>query len=369
MTATRIAVFIAGAAGVAFTLGSAVKTVILPRAVTSRITRAVFGILREVFELVAGPRASFERRDRILALYAPVGLMTLVLVWLTMLLLGYWGMFWANGIQPAGRALVLSGSSLLTLGFERGEDLPNIILSFSEAVLGLVILALLISFLPTLYGTFARRELFVSRLEVPAGNPPSSEDMLVRLHRIGMPTERLDDIFESAQVWFAELGESHTSFPMLAFFRSQQPEHSWVTTAGVVLDVASLVASSLDQPGDAEVDLTIRAGYVALRRIAVVFDIPFDPDPAPGDPISISRAEFDGVVDRLAEAGVPIKADRDRAWRDFSGWRVNYDGALLGLAMLTGAPPSTWISDRGMARARGVVRRRSSGRDTGVPRG
>ncbi len=97
---------------------------------------------------------------------------------------------------------------------------------------------------------------------------------------------------------------------------------------------------------DPRANLCIRAGYLALRRIAEFFQIPFNPDPHPEDPISISEAEFIEVYDQLAAVGVPLKPDRAQAWRDFSGWRVNYDYVLLSLAALTMAPETPWTSDR-----------------------
>ena len=92
--------------------------------------------------------------------------------------------------------------------------------------------------------------------------------------------------------------------------------------------------------------MCIRSGFLALRRIADFFGLVYDPDPAPDDPISITRGEFDAVWTRLAEAGVPLVDDQDQAWRDFAGWRVNYDAVLLALAEMTMAPYAPWTSDR-----------------------
>jgi hypothetical protein len=122
-----------------------------------------------------------------------------------------------------------------------------------------------------------------------------------------------------------------------------------VTAAGAILDSAALAASTLDIPRDAHADLCIRAGYLALWRIADLFRLTYSQAPAPDDPISISREEFDEVCRQLAQAGVPLKTDRDQAWRDFQGWRVNYDKVLLGLARLTMAPYAPWSSDRSLA--------------------
>ena len=88
------------------------------------------------------------------------------------------------------------------------------------------------------------------------------------------------------------------------------------------------------------------SGLICLQRIASVFDIPFDPDPSPANPISVSRSEYDEVYDALAAKGIPVKSDRDQAWRDFAGWRVNYDVPLVALTVLTVAPPAPWSSDR-----------------------
>jgi hypothetical protein len=115
-----------------------------------------------------------------------------------------------------------------------------------------------------------------------------------------------------------------------------------------VLDAASLAASTLDIPKDVQADLCIRSGSLALQRIADFFEIPYDSKPRPDDPISISRAEFDAACRELENQGVPLKRDLDQAWRDYSGWRVNYDTPLLALAGLTMAPYAPWVSDRSL---------------------
>ena len=106
--------------------------------------------------------------------------------------------------------------------------------------------------------------------------------------------------------------------------------------AGRCYPGASLLASTVDRPRSPDAELCIRAGYVALRRIAGFFDIRHNPDPHwPEESTSIDRREFDHVCQELAEAGVPLKADLAQARRDFAGWRVNHDRVLLALAALT----------------------------------
>jgi len=345
--AARIVVFAAGAFVVYATVGSAVRTVILPRGVPAKLGRFVFVTLRSVFRLWAGPSATYERRDRVMALYAPVGLLALLATWVTLVMVGYIAMFWGVGHRSLRTSFYLSGSSLLTLGFERPPDIPSAALTFTEAGLGLVLLALLITYLPSIYGAFSRRELAVTDLEVRAGSPPSGVEMIERYWILGR-VDRLDEVWRRWEEWFEEIEESHTSFPAVVFFRSPQPDHSWVTAAGAVLDGASLVTSTVDVPRNVQAEFCIRAGYLALRRIAGFFGVPYDASPKRGDPVTIGRDEFDAVCERLATAGVPLKLDRDEAWLDFIGWRVNYDQVIVALAGLTMAPYAPWSSDRSL---------------------
>jgi hypothetical protein len=272
-------------------------------------------------------------------------MLVLVAAWLALVTVGFMMVFWAIEQKGWADAFHESGSSLLTLGFKPVEGALLQLLSFVEAALGLGLLALLITYLPTLYGSFQRRERLVALLEVRAGNPPSAVEMLGRFHRIGW-TDRLTDVWSDWEEWFADIEESHTSFPMLAFFRSPQPQRHWVTAAGTVMDCAALVMAALEGPRQPRAALAVRSGFLALRRIAGFFGVRYDPDPAPTDPISITRAEFDEAYDELERAGLPLVSDRDRAWRDFAGWRVNYDTVLLAMAEITMAPYAPWTSDR-----------------------
>lgn len=345
MLILRVIYFILGAITVAGTILSAIRTFVLPRAASARLTTIVFVTMRHLFNLRMRFADSYIERDRILAFYVPFSLLLLPIVWLSLALLGYTGMFWALGIEPWDAALKLSGSSLLTLGFSNTNGVATTILAFTEAIVGLILIAILIAYLPTMYTAFSRRELAVTLLEVRAGSPPSPVELIERTHRIG-GLHWLTDLWKTWEIWFAEVEESHTSLAALPFFRSPQPGKSWVTAAGTILDAAALTRSALDLPPDPQADLCIRAGYLCLRRISDFFGIAYDPRPKPDTPISITRAEFDAVCEHLAASGVPLKADRDQAWRDYAGWRVNYDAVLLGLSDLMMAPKAMWSSDR-----------------------
>jgi hypothetical protein len=344
----RVLVGLLGAAIVVATFLSAVRTVVLPRGVPARLGTVVFRSLRVLFEIRARPSQSYERRDRVLAMYAPIGLLSLLAAWMTLTLFGYACIYWALGGRTFGDALRVSGSSLLTLGFLEPFDGPGVAFALSEALLGLVLLAMLITYLPSIYGAFSRREGLVTALDIRAGMPPSGV-RLVEFFGIMGQIENLGDFWTDWERWFVDIEESHTSFPAVVFFRSPEPGHSWVVAAGAVLDGASLLAASVDIPREPRAEFAIRAGYLALRHIADFFGIRYHPDPHfPDQPISVTREEFDEVWDRLARGGVPMKPDRDRAWQDFGGWRVNYDVPLVALAQLTVAPVALWSSDRGI---------------------
>ena len=348
----NVVVFLAGFALVIVALNAAVKTVVLPRSAPVTLTNLVFRAMRLLLRPWTRAARSYEARDRVMAFYAPISLLLLPVSWLLFVALGYTGIFWALGVRPWSAAFKLSGSSLLTLGFSDVDRLETIVAAFSEATLGLGLVALLIAYLPTMYAAFSRRETAVSLLEVRAGSPPRATEMIARANRL-RDLSALSVEWERWEVWFAELEESHTTLAALVFFRSPQPGRSWVTASGAVLDAAAVFASAVDVPRDPRADLCIRAGYLALRSIADFFDISYDPDPQADDPISIGREEFDAACDELAAQGVPLKPDRDQAWRDFAGWRVNYDTVLLALANLTMAPYAPWSSDRSLRREGG----------------
>lgn len=344
-----VAAFIAGLIIIVGTVASAIRTFVLARSARDPIVSMVFRSMRWLFNLRLKRLKTYEERDGIMAIFAPVSLIFLPITWITFLIIGYMLVYWSLGVRPLSEAYILSGSSLLTLGFaSRHDNLIVTTFEFTEAALGLIIVAVLISYLPTMYAGFSRRESAVTMLEVRAGSPPSALEMIIRIHQI-RGLDYLEEMWVAWEVWFSELEESHTSLAALVFFRSTKPQRSWLTAAGTVLDAASIYVSTLDRPASPQAQLCIRAGFIALRYIGDYFRLEHPKDPHyPQDHISISREEFDDVYDQLAAAGVPVKPDRDQCWLDFAGWRVNYDMVLLRLAALTMAPYAQWSSDRSL---------------------
>ena len=195
------------------------------------------------------------------------------------------------------------------------------VLTFAESASGLAVLALLIAYLPTIYSAFSRRELLVAKLAVRAGTPPTAVELIERYHAIGW-NDQLAVLWATWEDWFAEIAETHTTFAVLAFFRSPNPDRSWITAAGAVLDGAALANSTLSIPWSPR-GRALHPGRVprAAASSPTSTGSPYNPDPTPDGPISISREEFDEAYRRLGGAGVPIRPDHERAWRDFAGWR------------------------------------------------
>ncbi len=328
------------------TILSAIRSVVLPRATQSAIPNLTVRLVRAGFRLRATHSSSYRERDRVMAVLAPIALVAMLVSWLLILFVAYGFIFFClGGLSPA-QAAEVSGSSIVTLGTTGTSRLAPDLLSYSEAGLGLLLVALFISYFPSIYAAFTRRETGVTLLQVRAGDPPLPITMLIRYHRIEGRLHQLTELWRTWEVWFADIEESHTTFPILVHFRSPQPERSWITAAGTLLDAAAFWMAGVDHVVDPDAQLCLRAGFLALRRIADGFGIGYDPDPAPDDPISVDRGEWELAMAELDAAGVPVVADRDRAWLDWRGWRVNYDTVLLGLARVTEAPLVPWISDR-----------------------
>lgn len=345
MIVFHVLTFVLGSTLIVAAVFSAIRTFVVPRGVPDRLTRSVFVAMRYVFSLLLHWHRSFAARERAMAFFAPLGLLTLPAVWLACLLAGYTVLFWGLGVGSWRDAFTASRESMLSLGYALATAPSTEAFAFSETVLSLLLAAILISYLPTMYAAFSQREAAVTGLETLAGSPPSPAKMLIRFHLItGM--DQIGEVWATWLSWFETVQESHTSLQPLVFYRSPLPNRSWVTAAGAVLDTAAIVASTLDRKRDPRSELCIRAGYLCLQRIADGFRIPYNPDPQPGDPISVTRAEYDALYDQLASKGLPLKPDRDQCWRDFAGWRVNYDAVLVALAILTVAPDASWSSDR-----------------------
>jgi hypothetical protein len=221
----------------------------------------------------------------------------------------------------------MSGSSLFTLGTVSGNGGVQVTIGFVEASIGLTLLALLIAFIPTLYTAFQRRELSVARLAVRAGVPATPWGVLEVAQSV-KSFDALDKLWLEWEQWFIDVGETHTTLTILNYYRSPNPNQTWIGAAATVLDAAALFNAAVDVEPSPTAGLCIRSGWIALRRLADYFRIPYPLHPERTIPIAISRHEFNLVLEHLARSGVPLVADHDAAWQDFLGWRVNYDAII-----------------------------------------
>ncbi|MDQ2793495.1 MAG: hypothetical protein M3Y12_05745 [Bacteroidota bacterium] len=339
--ALRVVAGLGGVMLVITTLSAAIRSFVLPRNEVVRLNVWVFMGIRTIFDAAARLANSYEQRDRIMAHYAPVALVALPVVWEALVSLGYTGLYWAVGEGSLLHCYQLSGSSLLTLGTIDNFSLIGDVLTYSEAALGLLLLTLLLSYLPTIYQAFARREATVALLELRAGTPPTPAALLGWLNHDG--SVQNDDVqWAEWEKWFIDIEESHTSLPSLSFFRSPQPGRSWVTAGGLILDTAALLFAAVDGPQPRQAQLTFKAGCLAMNRVYRFFDTKAGAEPVDLLPESGTaepgRAEFDQACQLLADKGLKICDDRAAAWQQYRELRSRYATALRFLGRLLMAP-------------------------------
>jgi hypothetical protein len=337
---------------------SALETVVLPRNGFTRIARCVFAVADRLLVLRWRSEA---RRANLRALYAPVALVSLPLVWMLTVTLGFSFIFWGISQDTTQRSFEISGSSLFTLGFAEPEGSARIWLTFVEATIGLGLVALLISYLPTIYAAHHEREKGISVLRPFAGTPPSPIEMLGNLQRLG--TLDNPELWRTAATWMLELDQTHTAFPALSYFPESSPDQAWVASVGALLDGAALYLSasaySTEENATDEVKGPVMAlayGMPTLVRIGRAAGLPISPpvrlmetlarasEPAPD--ISIGREEYIAALDRLHPLLPVPEAEREDCWRRFAWIRSGYDQALRGMAGLTLAPTAEWTTDR-----------------------
>lgn len=330
-------IFLVGASIVLATVLSAVRTIVLPHGRSANVTRLLFRSGRGLMS--AGERLSHRtgRRHEIRSLYAPLALVSLPMVWLSMALGGFTAMFWALNTRPLRDAFKLAGSSMLTIGFFDVNDIPRLAVGFFAAALTISLLGLLlVTYLPSMYQAYSARETAISELETFAGEPPSPVELLVRHHQVGA-LDQIPELFRAWQKIFFELRETHTALPAVVMFRSSSQNRDWVQAVESLLDSAGLWNSAVMAAEDPQASLCIRAGSLALGDIADFFGIDIVSDPRPSDPVSVERTAFDAMYVELVASGVEVHSSADEAWSAWSGWRVNYDSAVQGLKALTGA--------------------------------
>lgn len=353
---------IAGVFLIAVALRDVFQGVIVPRAenTTLRVSRYLMRGMWHVWPLLAYrmyPRDA-RRREDFLGTFAPFHLVTLLATWVVMLVIG-WGLVFYGlraDLHPAdesfGSALYYAGSSLLTIGYGdiTAHTAAARVLSLVAAASGLGTVAVVTSFLFSVFGSFQERERFVVTIGARAGVPPSGVGLLA-VHAYAGLRGDVAQVFRDGQMWTATVMESHLAYPILTMFRSSHDYESWVGTLGSLMDAAALVISTLDPESmaNAQTQGQARMLYNLGRHLANDFAESFRFEErfsahAP-EAAGIEQHEFDMACEQLYEAGYQLR-DRGRAWAEFSRLRSSYGPHLNALARWLEIPPVQWIGDR-----------------------
>ena len=286
----HVAAFIAGlfcCLGVAL---DAFQTIILPRRPTGRfqITHLFLAATWKPWVVMAERAGNKKMRDQIYSIYGPLSLLLLLLLWALLLISGF-AMFYFSMRSPFGDAMMqhtpgswaqfgtdlyVSGTTLFTLGL--GDVVPHsrfarAIIVFESGV-GLGFFALVIGYLPVLYQAFSRREVSVALLDSRAGSPPNAAELL-RRHTFEGGLEALTTLLEEWERWSAEILESHISYPILCYYRSQHDNQSWLSALVSILDTCSLLISVIEGTPSRQAQLTFVMARHALVDIGQVFGV------------------------------------------------------------------------------------------------
>ncbi len=342
--------FGAGVAVLLWTWTSVIGTLVVPRAIRSPISKVADGSVDVAFRLITKGVGSFTRRDAILAWQAPIALLVRLVVWMILFFIGYSLVLLPFIPGQVARAFSEAGSSLFTLGYAAPAGTSSTTVDYLAAFTGLIVVALQIGYLPTLYAAFNRRETEVSLLMSRAGLPAWGPELLGRT-RFGIgdtdATPALVELFDTWERWAAEVAESHTTY--LALVRLRSPRHlsHWLTSLLAIMDAAALhLALAPTHEPRLRARLCLRMGFVALRQIGVAMGLPVQEDPDPDQPLALTYEEFAAAVAMLVELGYPAEVSAEEAWPHFRGWRVNYESVAYALAYAVDAPPAMWSGSR-----------------------
>jgi len=328
--------------------GIAIRTFMVPTGAPPLINRVLFRFTQALFDAIIRPIRSEARRHSVLSLFAPVSLLVVLSVVLAMIGFGYTLALYGAGIKPMLRAFLFSGSALSTMGFESpGTNFWVIVLSAVEALTVVIIVALLIGYLPTIYSSYQQREQAVDNLDELTGAKPDGIKVVDAYVNIFGPS-RLGELWQTWITWFADLATSGSTLSGELFLRSSRWDRSWICAAGAMLDAASLVYSSLDLTTDPAADRLVRLGSRALRQVLDPLRLRCPDQPKwPEIPINITQQEFDEAYDHLQQSGLPVKPDKSAAWQTFAQHRVQYECSLMTLVRLKNPPRGArWTTDR-----------------------
>ncbi|GAA4052589.1 hypothetical protein GCM10023063_46140 [Arthrobacter methylotrophus] len=353
MTVIVWACFSVGMAGLLLTWMSVIGTLIVPRSLRSTLSRVTALATMRVFLAITKPVASYEVRDRILAWQSPMSLFVRLLVWVILFDLSFSLLLLPFVDGDMWQAASEAGSAMFTLGYAAPSNVGNTVLVYVAAYTGLIVIALQIGYLPTLYAAFNRREAEVTLLVSRAGSPSWGPELLVRT-RFGMAaqtsTSELSELYRTWERWAADVAESHSTYLTLVWFRSPSPQSNWLNSLLSVMDAAALQLSlSPESAPSTRARLVLRMGFTCLNQVARAIRIPVDDDPDPDSELDVKFEDFQAAVELLRTVDYPVEVSAEQAWPHFRGWRVNYEKVAYALAYAIDAPPSMWSGARRFA--------------------
>ena len=296
-----------------------------------------------LWRVVARHIGAEHARERLLTVYGPLSLLGLLVIWVVLLLVG-WGLVWwvladrLSGVHSYLDALYFAGVGFFTVGF--GDVVPvgglARLLALGQAFMGLVTVALVIGYLPTLFGAYSRREVQLLTLDDLTEERTSSTGLIETWHADG-GLDRLDAAFADWERWCADVFDSHTAYPMLTFFRSRQPGQHWLTALGVVTDAASICLAAVR---GARTGPAMRLYRRATGLLHSVVMLPAVSRAAPPDDEERLRGEaaFQAIYRHLEGHGVPLYP-YDRAWADLGRLRAEYLPHLRAAIAVLLVPP------------------------------
>ena len=348
-----ILAIIVGVALIVIVLADAFETVVFPRRVTRRIRlvrlfyRTTWWLWTSLGRLLFSKRK--RRQENYLSYYGPLSLPLLLGFWAGVLIAGFALLYWApdhairtaDGVVTFDAALYFSGTTFFTLGL--GDIVPLTafarILIVLEAGMGFGFLAIVISYLPALNQSFSRREVNISLLDARSGSPPTAAEIL-RRHIQGHAMNSLTQFLHEWERWAAELLESHLSFPVLVYFRSQHDNQSWLAALTAILDSCAFVITSVEGEAVRQAQLTF-----AMARHAVV-DLALVLRAAPKAP-RIDRLPPEDLAllgSSLAAEGMQLRGGPDQAER-LAELRRMYEPYIYALSLRLKLSVPPWILD------------------------
>jgi len=397
--ASRTFCFIVGVLLFFAMLLSLMRTIIVPRALRSFFSGMIMASVVGISWALARTRRHYRGRDAVMAWAGPLIIIVTLLGWLLGFLLAYGLMIYGISGNSLGESVAQSGSSLFTLGFSSGNTEDQTILDFMAAATGPIVIALMIGFLPTIYGIYTNREVAVTQLSSEAGEPAWGPEYLMRAHL----TDRLannDQMFQSWAAWATSLRLTHLTYPALVHVRSARAQRHYATSLLAIMDAAALNLSLKHEPRHNEaynllgqgvqtfdtlyltsvaprkfisrlpiighfirpkltIDSTLLAmpsrepGHAAVQRAASADAVRGMAHETLGllnsgedMPVTLTRAQFDEAYAMLEAGGFPIEYTSDDAWAFFSQLRQRYEFAAYQICAKLDAPPAPWSGPR-----------------------